>query len=336
MTFKSFKNKNSDKLEATFGVLTDVQYADIDNVYFDPSKTRFYRNSLKLVKAAVNSWIKLEQETNKKLDFILQLGDIIDGYRNKEATTHQPSVDRVVAELEGINKNTCSDKKTHIYHVWGNHELYAFTANYLASSKLNTAREIGQETGTCRNYYRIDVTDNMTIICLDQYEIGVLGLDKTSEQFLAAHNTIEASKLEPDDLFKQRYRPWNGGISETQLSWLKDVLDDCKTANRKVLLCGHVPLIADAADTGVVWNSEEILELVWSYGSTVMAYLCGHYHCGGFYIDKNGVRHLTVPAILERMPDGLNSYVTGLVFRDRFELKNNADDSINFTVYFEN
>ena len=43
------------KRQDPFGVLTDVQYADIDDCLFE-SKNRYYRNSLILVSAAVADW----------------------------------------------------------------------------------------------------------------------------------------------------------------------------------------------------------------------------------------------------------------------------------------
>ncbi len=79
---------------------------------------------------------------------------------------------------------------------------------------------------------------------------------------------------------------------------------------------------------------ELYLDLVWSYGSLVVAYLCGHFHQCGFCTDKNNIRHITLPAVLEPPPNGSNSYPTGLVFEDRFELKNKADPTIDFSIYF--
>lgn len=57
-----------------FGVIADVQYADNDDkpAWYNPSKTRYYRNSLNQLEQAFNYWDK------KNVRFVLQLGDIID------------------------------------------------------------------------------------------------------------------------------------------------------------------------------------------------------------------------------------------------------------------
>jgi putative uncharacterized protein (fragment) len=69
--------KSNAKLITRFGILTDIQYADYDNLpaSYNPSKTRYYRASLTQVKSAFNHWNQL----SNKPSFVLQLGDIIDG-----------------------------------------------------------------------------------------------------------------------------------------------------------------------------------------------------------------------------------------------------------------
>jgi hypothetical protein len=52
-----------------------------------------------------------------------------------------------------------------------------------------------------------------------------------------------------------------------------------------VVLC-HYPLVAEAAEkTHLLWNAEEILNILEdpSYRGTVVAYFSGHYHDGGYY-----------------------------------------------------
>lgn len=66
------------KLMARFGVMTDVQYADSEDkpAWYDASKTRFYRSALDHVKRAFDHW---NSAGRNKPQFVLQLGDIIDG-----------------------------------------------------------------------------------------------------------------------------------------------------------------------------------------------------------------------------------------------------------------
>ena len=55
----------------TFGILTDIQYADIEDG-INYVNRRYYRNSLNLVKDAIAKWT---EASNFK--FIIQLGDFI-------------------------------------------------------------------------------------------------------------------------------------------------------------------------------------------------------------------------------------------------------------------
>ncbi len=164
-------------------------------------------------------------------------------------------MDRVLSELDRIN-SPADESKTQIYHIWGNHEFYAFKADYLVNSKLNTARFLNQENAQRRNYYSFDVTDKLRVVCLDQFEISVLGLNENDDSFKKARDLLDQYKNKPNqDLKRERSRDWNGAISEIQFEWLKSNLNECKKHNKRVLLSGHVPLMAEAADSSVVWNS---------------------------------------------------------------------------------
>lgn len=111
------KNDNDDCLEQQkaetsttskpmlrFGVVADVQYADSDDrqAWYNPAKTRFYRNSLKQVEKAFEHWEKVVEDNGQSdgepecpVSFILQLGDIIDKL-NTEACSHT-AIDRTLA-----------------------------------------------------------------------------------------------------------------------------------------------------------------------------------------------------------------------------------------------
>src|SRR5690606_13756715 len=65
---------------------------------------------------------------------------------------------------------------------------------------------------------------------------------------------------------------WNGGISETQLAWLADVLADASVAGEKVVVMGHYPLYPQEAHN--MWDWQQLVDLFQSSGS-VLAYLSG-------------------------------------------------------------
>lgn len=89
-----------------FGVVTDVQYADNDNApaWYDPRKTRYYRNALYQVHSAFEHWKQEEREEGTiKTEFVIQLGDIIDGINRK--SSHEASLKALRKTLEQFEIN---------------------------------------------------------------------------------------------------------------------------------------------------------------------------------------------------------------------------------------
>ena len=137
-----------------FGLLTDIQYADITDVTNRHGISRHYRNSLNQIEKAITSWKGYEKSTGTSLKFILQLGDLID---RKCVNNSYNSMCLVLGTL-----NLNYQKK--ILHVWGNHELYNFKQNELANTPLNTARLLDQPADKeDSNYYSYKVTDKLMI-----------------------------------------------------------------------------------------------------------------------------------------------------------------------------
>lgn len=303
------------KLICEFGIITDSQYADIDDcqVY---GRTRYYRSSLNQVKKAISDWSKKKSH----FKFVLQLGDIIEGFRGNK-------LNRVLHLNEILNEFSKLNKP--VYHCWGNHEMYAFKLDYLAQSELNTARVLNQNLES--NYYFLDITDKLRLICLNQYEISLYENDpvklneiKTqTDEITKIRETISKDLNEIN--FLNRFKAYNGAISKTQYDWLGDQLNECKLNNKKVILCGHIPLVVEASSyDGICWNAVEILNLIGSFKSVVVLYLAGHQHSGGYYYDKDlNLHHLTVNAILETSPDNFyNAYVNVKVFENKLIIKN--------------
>ena len=83
----------------TFGILTDVQYVDVeDGMSYDKTRHRYYRNSLKLVKEAILNWKKHEIENECKFKFLIQLGDLID-LKAKEKGESDKSLNLVIIKI---------------------------------------------------------------------------------------------------------------------------------------------------------------------------------------------------------------------------------------------
>lgn len=64
----------------SFGVVSDVQYADIPDGLSFHGVPRFYRNSLLGLRRCVEGWVR------QGIDFGVHFGDILDGYQPKVGT----------------------------------------------------------------------------------------------------------------------------------------------------------------------------------------------------------------------------------------------------------
>lgn len=169
----------------TFGVIADIQYADIDDGYnYSHTRKRFYRSSLQLLRNARESW----SEAAVKPEFILQLGDLIDGF-NKRDDASEAALDTVLTEF--------GSSPAEVHHVWGNHEFYNFSRSELLRSKLNSSavRSGGSPSrdpgGSDIYAYHFSPSPGFTFVVLDAYSVSLLGRDESSEQYCSAMDLIK-------------------------------------------------------------------------------------------------------------------------------------------------
>jgi len=209
-----------------------------------------------------------------------------------------------------------------VLHVWGNHEMYNFKRSELIDTPLNTARVLNYERrGVNSNYYMYEVSASLSLICLDLYELAVIGYDENDPayaqalQLIKAHNDNanlnDATDCSDED---SKYVAYNGGAMQTQLDWLQEMLELCKIQSKKVIIAGHIPLRPESSSYKTLpFNSDKILEIVYAHKDVCVAYFGGHYHEGGSFKDEHNILHITFPAILET-PSDMNSYATVRVF----------------------
>ena len=326
----------------SFGLIADVQYADHPVVF--KTGERFYRNSLNLLSDAVENW----RSSKFEIKFIMLMGDLIDGWINKRLNQTDLALNLCLSKLESLfprhdfslDYSFKSKSTPKILSLWGNHEVYAFGREYLANSRLATAKMLKQAHETTANYFIFDLTERLRLISLDSYDLSPLGHGDTGEEYEKAMKVVidketiyNSSKNELERDYLLRYRYHDGGISETQFKWLKTQLEISKALNKKVLLTGHIPLVRESSDANVMWNSVEILKLLWSYDNLVIAYVCGHVHVGGYHVDHHNIHHLTLNSILLTRPNTHNSYATAYVYENAFVLKN-QNPTGGFAVYF--
>ncbi|XP_062330714.1 manganese-dependent ADP-ribose/CDP-alcohol diphosphatase [Osmerus eperlanus] len=303
----------------TFGVIADIQYADIDDGFnFKRTRKRYYKSSLRLLRNALESW----ESAPVKPTFILQLGDIIDGFNKKYDASHR-ALETVMKEFDSCPAS--------VHHVWGNHEFYNFSRESLLHSTLNstTSSDRGERPPTGDIYaYHFCPVPGFRFVLLDAYDVSLLGREESSEQYqqamtlLKEHNSNEDLNQPPASYgLVQRFVKFNGGFSKEQLDWLERVLMQADEAHERVTVLSHLPVHPDSTDPiCLAWNYDQLLSILRSH-SSVVCFMAGHDHEGGYHRDsQSGVHYLTLEGVIETPPDR-NAFGTVSVYPDRMILK---------------
>ena len=348
-----------DELLFKFGVISDVQYADVDDMMnYEGTTMRYYRNSVNLLQQAVQRW------TKEKPNFVLQLGDLIEG--NHVAKCDREKTLNAVIEC-------CKELECYVCHLWGNHEFYLFSRKELANTALNSKVFIANERATSlakakdlqrhssnekagpllkssttdfsndnmlinnilhkfvRNsdsghkyYFTFSPHKNFKFIALDSYDISICGREQGDTELETATKIMKeknsnANWNSPMGLNEPHYVKFNGGLSIEQLQWLDDELTISDDLGQRVIILSHVPFHP---------RSTIPFCIVWNYQevldilwkhSCVKACLCGHTHGAGSFKDQNGIQHFVFPAVLECAKND-NAFATVNAYERRLEI----------------
>jgi len=263
--------------ELSFGIVADIQYADKDKV-----GTRRYRRSTGKLAKAVSDF------NSRRLAFVVQLGDIIDGGPTAEADLRT-----IVDIFNGI--------ETTKYHVLGNHDFSGI-------DRKTTMSILGME----RAFY--DFTyGKWRFVVLDTMDLAVEGgWDRDSLNYTLGKEMLDklaaAGAANAVD--------WNGGVGPAQKEWLKYVLEDAQSRKQKVIVFGHNPLMP-AGDRHNLWNRDEIVKLLESF-DCVVAYLNGHKHfCEYHWV--NNKYYVTMDGMVEEAFD--RGYAVVTIYKDRIVIQ---------------
>ncbi|XP_033746177.1 manganese-dependent ADP-ribose/CDP-alcohol diphosphatase-like isoform X2 [Pecten maximus] len=295
------------------GIIADVQYADIEDRYnFRKTRLRFYRKALTLLQRAITDW-KAE-----KVDCVLQLGDVIDGF-NKEENASEGALTTILEVLKAFPGP--------IYHTWGNHELYNFTQEELMRSTLFSGNMPKCECPKGKSYYSINIHRKLKVVVLNCYEISMLGLPEDSSEYKEAEAIIKGNNPkenlnDPDGLHGKcrRFLKLNGALSVSQLEWLKEHLREATSNRENVIVMGHCPIFEQSADNmDLLLNCTDAMDVVTEFSGCVVCYLAGHDHKGGSSVDTSGILHVTFPGTVESMES--DSYATAYLYNDRLTIQ---------------
>uniref|UniRef100_G3VJR4 ADP-ribose/CDP-alcohol diphosphatase, manganese dependent n=1 Tax=Sarcophilus harrisii TaxID=9305 RepID=G3VJR4_SARHA len=249
----------------SFGVISDIQYADLEDGYnFLRTKMRYYRYSLRHLQGAIEEW----NEESNHLFFVLQLGDIIDGF-NAQYKASEESLKNVLKEFKKL--------RAPVHHTWGNHEFYNFSRHYLRNSKLNT-KFLGDQIAHCpetipsENYYAYHFVPfpKFRFILLDAYDLSVLGIDQSSPKYQDCMKMLKEKNPNkelnsPQGLSEPQFVQYNGGFSQDQLNWFNAVLTFSDTNQEKVMFLftqTHLTVFALPGITEMLFQSFGLIN-VW-------------------------------------------------------------------------
>uniref|UniRef100_A0A0E0LXW8 Uncharacterized protein n=1 Tax=Oryza punctata TaxID=4537 RepID=A0A0E0LXW8_ORYPU len=296
----------------SFGVIADVQYADIPDGRSFLGVPRYYRHSLTVLQRAVRSW----NAHNHKhpggggVRFCVNFGDIIDGFCPKDRSL--AAVQAVVSEFNRFHGPA--------YHMLGNHCLYNLPRSKLVSLlRMPTA-------ASGRAYYDFSPFPGYRFVVLDAYDFSAVGWPRDHPVAAAARRFLDKrnpnkDKNSPSGLagVDRRFVMFNGAVGEAQLRWLDGVLRGATRRRETAVVCSHLPLHPGAASpSGLMWNYEEVMRVVHRHGC-VVACLAGHDHKGGYGVDARGVHHRTLEAALE-CPPGTDAFGRVDVYPDGMTL----------------
>ncbi|KAI3454403.1 hypothetical protein Pfo_011066 [Paulownia fortunei] len=275
----------------SFGVISDVQYADIPDGRSFLGVPRYYRHSLLVLQRAVRNW------NERKPKFVINFGDIVDGFC--------PKVQSLNAIKKIVNEFSIFDGP--VYHMIGNHCLYN-----LPREKLLPILNIPSHDGHA--YYDFSPIPEFRFVVLDGYDISAIGWPKDHLNTLKALNFLRernpnSDKNSPNGLvgLERRFLMFNGAVGKEQMEWLDHVLEDATKLNQKVVVCCHLPLEPRASSNeALLWNYDEVMEVIHRY-NCVKVCLAGHDHKGGHAVDSDGVHHRVLEAALE-CPPGTNAF----------------------------
>jgi 3',5'-cyclic AMP phosphodiesterase CpdA len=233
----------------TFGVISDVQYSDLET--HNPEKRPATLGIRKLTEAV--------SELNKlPLDFVLNLGDLID----RDARCFAP----ILAVVNTL--------KVPVWHALGNHDFCGPQYDYGHKEEALTALGLTDD----KRYYFRDF-GLWRFIILDTNEVGTIEYSPGTIEWKIGQQYIEKNKAEG----KINCLPWDGGIGKLQLEWLVRTIDDAASHGLKVIVCGHHGIYPEHSDN--LLNDQELLKLL-TNKPIVKAYINGHNHDGNYGLHK--------------------------------------------------
>lgn len=181
-------------------------------------------------------------------------------------------------------------------------------------------------------YYKFNPCPGVKFIALDCFEISVIGYDMHHENYLEAESILYKYHGHKDvDLWdydeclqfgaEKRFVPQNGAVSENQLKWLTNELEDSERKGEKVVVFGHVGIHPGSCDMScLLWNYDKVLAVFHKF-NCVVSYMSGHAHTFGHSIDEKGIHYLVFHGIIETPPEIDKAFATVSLYEGHMVVK---------------
>jgi manganese-dependent ADP-ribose/CDP-alcohol diphosphatase len=236
------------------GLVADPQFADIK-----PAGTRFYRNSIAKLAAAVELFNTL------KLDFCVNFGDLID----RDWESFGPILDPL-------------KKSRHkFHHLLGNHDF-----DLADAYKAQVPRKLGLR----QRYYSVQ-RGTVCCVMLDTTDVSVYAHPADAPESQTARAELE--QLSAAGALNAK--PWNSAVGTRQLQWFDRTCVAAARRGQQILVFAHHPVFP--ADGHNAWNAPALLEIV-ERNRNVVAWVNGHNHQGHFGT-HSGVPFVTLRGMVE-------------------------------------
>ncbi|GAB3792657.1 metallophosphoesterase [Dyella agri] len=240
----------------SFGVAADIQYADKAT-----AGARHYRDSLAKLDDCLGFW------NAAPLDFVIQLGDLVD-------TGGLATLDTTWAAYARARAKS--------YSALGNHDFVAPRDQVIGALHMPSA------------YYSFKVR-GWRFVVLDGMNVSIDGgWPKDDAHFLEGQKINAALEQSGAPIAGE----WNGAVGEAQRHWLAGELAEATAKREKVVVFCHLPTLPGSCQPDLLlWDHDKVVELL-DACPTLVSYMCGHDHHGG-YAERNGVHYMTFPGMVE-------------------------------------
>jgi hypothetical protein len=286
------------------GLIADVQFADRPNKVKETC-IYSYHESLSRLRRAIQAFDAAED-----VHVAISLGDLIEGTKEEqlarlplvpdEGTVEGPTM----ADLRTVTA-VLRESGVEWRHCVGNHECCL--PRGALYRELNIADSVSDDG--CL-YYHWSV-GRWRFIVLDTYDVSSIAwpednahyreaLVLQAERGLGTDPEVQCVPSQKASGACSNITYWNGGIGAEQLLWLRRTLDDVRVQRQAALVFGHTPLLAEAGDVAGryhVYNGGEVGKVL--AGGPAVAYICGHFHEGGYHQDVDGVHHVTIEGAVQ-------------------------------------